>query len=77
VKQKRPAKGVVSFDAVLDRAPRDEPGGEWDENVFYGEPTLRLDVQKIEVFRIRAVSYRKAKRSVSRYRRPADEKLPF
>jgi hypothetical protein len=75
--EKNPAKRVVSFDAVLKRATRDEPSGEWDEDVFYGEPTLRLDVQNIEVFRIRAVSYRKAKRSVSRYRRPADERLPL
>lgn len=75
--EKGSAKGVVSFAAILERAPKDEPVGEGDENVFCGEPTLRLDVQKIEVFRIRAVSYQKAKRSVSRYRRPADEKLPF
>jgi hypothetical protein len=44
--------------------------------VFYGEPTLKLDVQKIKVFRIKAVTYSKAERSVLRYRRAADEKLP-
>jgi hypothetical protein len=75
--EKIPSKGVVSFDAVLKRAPREEPSGEWDENVFYGEPTLRLNVKKIEVFRITAVSYRKAKRSVSRHQRHADGKIPF
>jgi hypothetical protein len=74
--EKSRAKSVASFDAVLDRASEDEPGGE-DDAVACGEPTLRLDVQKIEVYRIKAVSYQKAKRSVSRYRRPADEKLPF
>ena len=74
--EKSRAKSVVSFAAVLDRASRDETGGE-DEAVACGEPTLRLDVQKIEVYRIKAVSYQKDMRSVSRYRRPADEKLPF
>src|SRR5205823_2598526 len=49
--EEKSAEGVVSFDAVLERAPRAEPGGQWHENAFYGEPTLRLDVQKIEVFR--------------------------
>jgi hypothetical protein len=75
--KKGPAKGLVNFEAILKRAPRDEAAGEWDEDAFYEEPTLKLDVQKIEVFRIKAVSYRKAKHSVFRYRRPADEKLPF
>jgi hypothetical protein len=76
-KEKSHDETAVSFDAILERTPRDELSGEWEENVFYGEPTLRLDVQEIEVFRIRAVSYQKAKRSVSRYRRPADEELPI
>ena len=75
-KEKSHDETAVGFDAILERTPRDELNGEWDENVFYGEPTLRLDVQEIEVFRIRAVSYQKAKRGVSRYRRPADEELP-
>jgi hypothetical protein len=75
--EKTLAESVVSFDVILERAPRPEPSDRWDENVFYGEPTLKLDVQEIEVFRIRAVSYQKAQRSVSRYRRPADEKPPF
>jgi hypothetical protein len=66
---------MASFEAVLEHAPSEESGGEWDE--FYGEPNLRLDVEKIDVFQIRTVSYRTSKRSVSRYRRPADEKLPF
>jgi hypothetical protein len=70
--EKSAAKGVVRFDALL-RPPKREPGGKWDEN----EPTLRLDVQKIEVFRIDAVSYRKAERRVSRHRYPADEEPPF
>lgn len=76
-KEKSHAESAVSFDAILERTPRDELSGEWEENVFYGEPALRLDVQEIEVFRIRAVSYQKAKRNVSRYRRPADEELPI
>ena len=71
--KKGPAKGLVNFEAIFKRAPRDEAAGEWDEDAFYEEPTLKLDVQKIEVFRIKAVSYRKAKHSVFRYRRPADE----
>ena len=48
-----------------------------EEGAFYGEPTLRLDVEKIEVFRIKAVSYQKSKRSVFRYRKSDGEKLPF
>ena len=35
----------------------------------YGEPSLRLDVQNIQVFQIRAVSYQKDGRNVSRYRK--------
>jgi RES domain len=74
--EKTPAKGVPSFEAVLEAASSNETGHETENDVFYGEPTLRLDVQNIEVHRIKAVTYKKAKRSVSRYRRPADEKLP-
>jgi hypothetical protein len=66
--KKSTAKGVVRFDALL-RPPRDERGGEWDIN----EPTLRLDVHNIEVYRINAIRYRKAKRSVSRHRFTSDE----
>jgi hypothetical protein len=42
-----------------------------------GEPTLRLDVAGIQAFRIGAVTYQKSRRSVSRYREPADRKTPF
>lgn len=48
-----------------------------ESDQFFGDPVLRLDVEHIQVFRINAVSYQKRRRSVSRYRRPADEKLPF
>jgi hypothetical protein len=44
------------------------------EGMPYRTPTLRLNVQTIEVFDIRAVSYQTAKRSISRYRHHANEK---
>lgn len=44
---------------------------------YYGEPTLRLDVQNIQIYRIRAVSYEKSTRSATRYRRSENDKSPF
>jgi hypothetical protein len=76
--KKRSAEDNIGFDAILELGlSREEPSRAWEDDVFYVEPTLRLDVQKIEVFRIRAVSYQKVERTVSRYRRHADDKLPF
>jgi hypothetical protein len=74
--RKTPTKKAGSFVAVLEPPVQDEPSDERDGDVFYGEPTLKLDVQQIEVFRIKAVTYNKATRRVSRYRYPrADDKL--
>jgi hypothetical protein len=44
---------------------------------YVERPTLTLDVQKIKVFQINAVSYRKAERRVSRNQLTLDEKPPF
>jgi RES domain/HEPN/RES N-terminal domain 1 len=72
--QKSSAKPAVSFETILANFPRDEVSDEWDGT---GQPTLRLDIQKIEIFRIKSVSYQKDKRSVWRHRHSADEKLPI
>jgi RES domain/HEPN/RES N-terminal domain 1 len=70
-------KEIPNFAAILERASQDEPADRQEEEVFYGEPTLRLDVQKIEVFRIKAVTFDKSRRSISRYRHEAVRKEPF
>jgi hypothetical protein len=72
-----PIDSPASLESILELAARDDPMTTADIEEWHGEPTLRLDVAKIEVFRIKAVAYQKSRRSVTRYRRPADEKLPF
>jgi RES domain-containing protein len=77
VEEKNSDGRVPNFEDILKRAPKDEPDREWDDDVSYGKPTLRLDVQEIEVFRINAVTYQKSKRYISRYRHRADEESTF
>jgi hypothetical protein len=72
----KPARAVASFADVLALAsPSDSP--EKTDDQFLGYVTLRLDVDKIEVFRIRAVKYDKIHCRVSRHRHSTDEELPF
>jgi hypothetical protein len=66
--ENKPAPGVVSLKVVLERAPPDALGGERNDDAWFANPTLKLDVGKIEVFRIEAVNYQKTERRVSRYR---------
>lgn len=69
--------GTPNFAAILRSSSR-EPTDELDElDQSFANPTLRLDVQHIQIFRINAVTYQKSRRGLTRYRRPADEKLPF
>lgn len=60
-----------SLASILELASENKPGDEQDDDDFYGEPSLKLDVQKLEVFEITAVTYKKAERRVSRNRRAA------
>lgn len=69
-----------TFETILRSASLDKlDEQELEYDTRSGNPTLKLDVEKIKVFRIKAVIYEKVCRSVSRYRRtPADdEDLPF
>ncbi|HTA98916.1 MAG TPA: RES domain-containing protein [Bradyrhizobium sp.] len=65
-----------NFAEIFESTPIDNPNDEQADDLVYGEPTLKLDVQEIEVFKIKAVTYTKARRSVSRYRHSEDNE-PF
>lgn len=77
VEEKNSDRRVPNFEDILKRAPKDEPDREWDDDVSYGKPALRLDVQKIQVFPINAVTYQKSERYISRHRHRVDEDPPF
>jgi uncharacterized protein (DUF4415 family) len=80
--EKVPEKNIATSDrfdprANLERStwePMDDSGG---NDQSYGQITLKLDVKSIQVFRIGGVSYQTSRRSVMRYRRPANQKTPF
>lgn len=77
-KEKKRAKAdTQGSEAAFDMASWDlpEPTGEDDQHDRTA--TLKLDVQNIQIYRIRAVSYKKMTRSTTRYRRSEDEKTPF
>ena len=78
VEKKRKAKnGPPNFADILEAATW-EPPHEADENdQFYGDPTLKLDIGNIKIFHIKGVSYHKSRRSVSRHRWTKDEKSHF
>jgi hypothetical protein len=66
-----------NFNNILGAARWEPPDRVATYDQSYGEPTLKLDVQNIEVFQIKAVSYEKRKRSVTRYREQSGQESAF
>ena len=64
-------------DTISELAPWGLSDATVEDDPIYAVPTLRLDVENIQIYRIRSVCYEKMARSVMRYRHSEDEQLPF
>ncbi len=79
-KSNEPDKSVKKsmFDPDVFLRTGDTRHREEDEDYSaFRDPTLRLDIEGVRVFRVQGISYKRLERSVRRYRRTKGKKGPF